>query len=182
MTSSPTGSQESAAAPSTVATDLSRAELLRALSFGLLAVVVAGVLGWVALFALGEPAASIRPVFYLIGLAGALFAGMATVWLHGRLANLRGDLGAAATGRLMAARIQALLAAGFAVKLGVLVVGVFGLRQFSIGEVPTKFADLATFAVTFAAAALLCQVTTAAFMARSMRQPRTQPPTHSDAL
>ena len=111
-----------------------------------------------------------------------LFAGMATVWLHGRLANLRGDLGAAATGRLMAARIQALLAAGFAVKLGVLVVGVFGLRQFSIGEVPTKFADLATFAVTFAAAALLCQVTTAAFMARSMRQPRTQPPTHSDAL
>jgi hypothetical protein len=103
------------------------------------------------------------------------------VWLHGRLANLGGDLGAAATGRLMAARIQALLAAGFAVKLAVLVIGVFGLRQITVGDAPTKFSDLATFAVTFAAAALVCQLTIAAQMARSMRQLRGAPTNHSDA-
>ncbi len=164
-----------------VATDLSRADLLRALTFGLAAVGVAGALGWVVLFGVGEPAAEIRPSFYAIGLAGAAFAGITTVWLHGRLANLGGDLGAAATGRLMAARIQALLAAGFAVKLAVLVIGVFGLRQITVGDAPTKFSDLATFAVTFAAAALVCQLTIAAQMARSMRQLRGAPMNRSDA-
>ena len=178
--------QHAVAAPSAVDSDLSRVELLRALTFGLLAIVVAGAVGWAVLFWGGAGASDIRPAFYMLGLGGAAFAGIMTVWLHGRLASLQSGQGAAVTGRLVAARMQALLASGFAVKLGVLVVGFFGLRRITIGGVPTKFTDVATFAVTFAAAALLCQLTTAALMARSMRRGRgpalvAHPDAHPDA-
>ena len=174
------GANPQQAVPAIASGDLSRVELLGALSFGLLAVVVAGVLGWGALFWGGAQADGIRPTFYMLGLAGAAFAGIVTVWLHGRIAGLRGGHDAALSGRLIAARMQGLLAAGFVVKLAVLVLGFFFVRRITIDGSPTKFTDVATFAVTFAAAALLCQLATAARLSRSMRQLQGARPAHND--
>jgi hypothetical protein len=70
----------------------------------------------------------------------------------------------------MAGRLQSLLAAAFGVKLAVLTIGVFSLRQSG-----AKFEETTTFAVTFAGGALLCQLATAAFLARALRHRPTQP-------
>ena len=64
-------------------------------------------------------------------------------------------------GRLLATRLQSLLAAAFAVKLVSLVLAVLVLRQLG-----TKFDDIATFAIAFAGGALLCQVVMALVLAR----------------
>ena len=67
-----------------------------------------------------------------------------------------------------------MVAAGFGAKLVVLVAGVFLLRAtpLRLNEVAAdvKFADLASFAVTFAGAALVMQLITAASIARSLRR------------
>lgn len=102
--------------------------------------------------------------FGALGAMAALGAAMVAVWLHGRFLSGRGAERFAGDGRLLAAHLQGLLAAAFAVKLLVLIAVVFALRQQGV-----KFDDIATFAVTFAAASLLCQVTTAACLARSIR-------------
>lgn len=109
------------------------------------------------------PATSL--LYYAMGLAAALFAGMLALILHGRFLDPRAAAPFARDGRLLAARLQSLLAAAFAVKLGVLVAVVLVLRQLG-----TKFADSATFAITFAGGALLCQMVTAFVLARAVQQ------------
>ncbi len=102
--------------------------------------------------------------FGALGAVAAIVAAIVAVWLHGRFLSGRGAERFAGDGRLLAGHLQGLLAAAFAVKLLVLVVAVFALRQQGV-----KFDDVATFAVTFAGASLLCQVTTAACLARAVR-------------
>lgn len=116
--------------------------------------------------------------YFVTGYAAAVFAAMIGVWLHGRFLDGRrvAALGAAFASdpRLQASRLQSLLAAAFGGKLFVLIVGVFGLRQAG-----AKFADITTFAVTFAGASLLCQLATAGFLSRAvqLRGGRAQAPT-----
>jgi hypothetical protein len=100
-----------------------------------------------------------------LGLGGALLAGLSTLVLHGRFLDPRTTAPFAHDGRLVGARLQTLLAAGFAVKLALLIAAVLVLRQWG-----TKFAHVATFAVTFAGAALACQLATAACLARALRR------------
>lgn len=75
--------------------------------------------------------------------------------------------------RLMSGRIQSLLAAAFAIKLLVLLAGVFGLRQAGV-----KFEATVAFAVAFAAAALACQFAAAAYLSRVLgaRRSSSNPP------
>ena len=139
--------------------------LTRALGVALLVVgVAAGVVGGLV-FGLGALPMSGLP-YYGLGIGGALFAGMLALWLHGRLIDSRATIPYAGDGRLLAGRLQSLLAAAFAVKLALLTIGVFSLRQSG-----AKFADTTIFAVTFAGGALLCQLATAAFLARALRYP-----------
>ena len=140
------------------------ASLLRALLRA--SAVVLGAAGGVGglLFGGGVlPMASL--VYFAMGIAAALFAGMLALILHGRFLDPRAAAPFARDGRLLAARLQSLLAAAFAVKLGVLVAVVLVLRQLG-----TKFADSATFAITFAGGALLCQMVTAFVLAQAVQQ------------
>ena len=144
-----------------------RTALLRALGVGIaVAIALAAAVG-AALSAAGAlPAEALA--YYVVGVGAALFAAMLTVWLHGRFATTT-----AAGGRSPASRLQSLLAAAFAVKLGVLVLGFVLLRQFPLAEAAdggAKFAWLATFAVTFAGSALACQLATAGALARALRR------------
>jgi hypothetical protein len=102
--------------------------------------------------------------FYLAGVGTAALACLLALVLHGRFLDPRAQGPFARDAQLLAARLQGLLAAAFGAKLGVLVVAFFVLRQLG-----TKFADLATFCVTFAGGALLCQIVTAAVLARSLQ-------------
>jgi len=118
------------------------------------------------------------PYYVALGTAAALLAGMAAVWLHGRLLDKNASVPFASDGRLMASRVRSLLAAAFGVKLAVLVIGVVALRQSGV-----KFAELAAFCVTFAAASLVCQLATAFSLSRAIGRHRkpaassTRPPT-----
>ena len=138
-------------------------QLTRALGVALLVVGVAAAVVGGLVFGLGWLPGSALP-YYMLGIGAALFAGMLALWLHGRLLDPRAAMPYAGDGRLMAGRMQSLLAAAFGVKLVVLTIGVFALRQSG-----AKFADTTTFAVTFAGGALLCQLATAAFLARTLR-------------
>ncbi len=102
--------------------------------------------------------------FYCGGIGLALVAGMLALVLHGRFLDPKASAPFGHDARLLAGRLQGLLAAAFAAKLGVLVVAFFVLRQFG-----AKFADTATFCITFAAAALLYQLVTAGVLVRQMR-------------
>lgn len=162
-----------------------RAELLRALFAALFVIALLGV-GLTPLLFAAAPAdaaaaslvlpESARP-YYLIGLAAAGFAAVFTIWVHGRFAAARAPIGQGmggqgmngqGAGALVAGRLQSLLAAAFGVKLFVLVVGVLALKRFPIGAEPPKFLETATFAVSFAGAALLCQLVTALLLARAL--------------
>jgi hypothetical protein len=136
--------------------------LLRAFAVAAAVVTVAAAAVLGALRALGAIAADALP-FAGLGVAAALFAGMATLMLHGRFLDPRTTAPFANDGRLAGARLQTLLAAAFAVKLAVLVAAVLVLRQIGV-----KFTDVAAFAVTFAAAALACQVATATCLVRAL--------------
>ncbi|MBL8756045.1 MAG: hypothetical protein JNK15_22310 [Planctomycetes bacterium] len=140
--------------------------LLRAFVRAAVVVVASGAVVGVGLF----PAA-VLPLeavpFYGAGLAAALLAGMVALLLHGRIYDRRANAIYAGDGRLLAQRLQSLLAAALGAKLAILVLSFFVLRACGV-----KFADTATFAVTFAGGALLCQLATAMSLARSM-QPRS---------
>lgn len=131
----------------------------KALGFGLSMVLVAGGVAW-----LGGLLPPDLVSFVAAGACAAVGAAMVAVWLHGRFLagntarRLSGD------GQLLAGHLQGLLAAAFAVKLVFLVVAVFVLRQQDV-----KFQALAAFAIAFATASLLCQVATAAYLARAIQ-------------
>jgi len=97
------------------------------------------------------------------GCAAALLATGLALVVHGRfldrraLASLRGDP------RLMAARLQGLMAAALMIKLATVTIGVLVLRSQGV-----KFQEVAAFAVAFAAASLVCQVTAAGTLVRAM--------------
>lgn len=143
--------------------------LARALGVALLVVGATATVVGALVFGLGALTSDALP-YYGLGIGAALFAGMLALWLHGRLLDPRATIPYAGDGRLMAGRMQSLLAAAFGVKLVVLTIGVFSLRQSG-----AKFADTTTFAVTFAGGALLCQLATAAFLARTLRHRPTRP-------
>ena len=162
---------------------VTRAALLRALVTAVVVVLAAGsALGLLLfggtifgsrIFGGRDMLPSSAAPYYAIGLGAAGFAAFFTIWLHGRFAAVGLPPGAgsdpARVGHLITARLQTLLAAAFAVKLAVLVLGLLVLKQFPLGEEPAKFADTATFAVSFAGAALLCQLVTSLLLARSLR-------------
>ena len=151
--------------------DGTRAGLLRALLVAVTLVTVVGLGLGLLLFGGDALLPKDALPFYIAGLTAAGFAAMLTVWLHGRFAATPAPTGdPARTGHLITARLQSLLAAAFGVKLVVLVLGVLIIKQFPLGEEPAKFSQLATFAVTFAGAALLCQLGTAFALARTLRR------------
>ena len=153
---------------------ITRALLLRALMTAVALVLVLGSVVGVVLFAGSELAPQDALPHYVIGLCMAGVAAMLTVWLHGRFAAVSppgADRDPALAGALAKSRLQSLLAAAFGVKLAVLVLGVLVLKQFPLGEGPTKFAQIATFALTFAGGALLCQLATAGVLATTLRRP-----------
>lgn len=144
--------------------------LVRALSVALGCVGL--VLAMVGAFAYGLGSLPTETLpYYGLGAGAALFAGMVVLWLQGRLLDPRATIPYAGDGRLMAGRMQSLLAAAFGVKLFVLTVGFLGLRMGG-----AKFAETTTFAVTFAGGALLSQLATAAFLARALQHRPDRPP------
>jgi hypothetical protein len=135
-------------------------------AFGLAAVLVLGIGAAVGvpLFAAGALASADWP-FFALGIAAALLAGMLALLLHGRFLDPRTTAPFAKDGQLLAGRLQSLLAAAFGAKLAVLIAGVMALRFAGV-----KFAGMATFAITFAGAALLCQLATATSLARAVQR------------
>ncbi|MBL8736816.1 MAG: hypothetical protein JNL12_10345 [Planctomycetes bacterium] len=105
--------------------------------------------------------------FALLGVAAALVASGAAVLLKGgflgdrAMASLHGD------GRLLASRLQGILAAGLVLKLAVVTIGVLALRTQQL-----KFELVTTFAVAFAAASLVGQVTVAGIVWRALSRRR----------
>jgi hypothetical protein len=153
-----------AATPAASGVDLGGA-LLRAFGAAAAVVVGIGVAAGVVLFVWPGLLPADAMAFYATGLGAALLAGMVALWLHGRFLDPAATAPFAKDGRLLAGRLQSLLAAAFAAKLAVLVAGVLVLRAAGV-----KFADAATFAVTFAGGALLCQLATAFSLARAVQQ------------
>lgn len=139
--------------------------LLRALTTATTIVLVVATVVGAVIFALLRALPAESLVYYAAGVAAALFAGMLALFLHGRFLDPRASAPFARDGRLLATRLQSLLAAAFGAKLAVLVLGVLIVRQLG-----AKFAESATFAITFAGGALLCQLVTAAVLARSVQR------------
>lgn len=137
---------------------LSSALLLSAYARAAMLVVLLGTMAW----GLGFVAAD-RVGMLALGVGAALFASGAAVLLKGgflgdrAMATMHGD------GRLLAARLQSILAAGLGLKLATVTLGVLWLRSQQ-----TKFELVTTFAVAFAAAALVCQVTVAGILWRAL--------------
>ncbi|MCA8977387.1 MAG: hypothetical protein KDC98_21880 [Planctomycetes bacterium] len=100
--------------------------------------------------------------YMAFGVLAALVAGAVALWLNGLFLSAGQRDGLAADGAILAGRLQGLLAAAFGVKLAVVVIAVFALRQAGV-----KFEATATFCVTFAAVSLISQLTTASMLARS---------------
>lgn len=153
-----------AGAPSArVSSGLSRSLLLTAYSRAAMLVVLLGAMAWGLGLVPNERAGMLA-----LGLAAALFASGAAVLLKGgflgdrAMASMHGD------GRLLAARLQSILAAGLAMKLATVTVGVLALRSQQV-----KFELVTTFAVAFAAAALVCQVTVAGILWRALSRRAT---------
>lgn len=143
----------------TTAHDPLRALLVRGLARGALAAAVVGGLAW----SLGAAPAGAGPYLGL-GVLVAIVAAAAALWLNGRF--LATDAGGGATrldGALLGARLQGLLAAALMVKLAVL-----GIAMFALHRAGVKFEALATFCVAFAAASLICQLTSAGYLSRAL--------------
>lgn len=159
----PTSHQRAAHGPA--AGDL-HAMLLRASWRG--AGVVVGLAAGVGLLLFGPFAllAGDASPFYASGVGLALLAGMLALFVHGRFLDPRTTAPFARDARLLGGRLQGLLAAAFAAKLGVLVLAFVALRQLG-----AKFADIAVLCIAFAAYALVYQLVTACFLARAL-QPR----------
>lgn len=167
----PTGLTERGGLPSGgavfVGTSIDLPVLLSALRFGALVVCSLAVVVWLCGF-VPEPLVG----HATMGLAASLFAAVLALWLHGRFLDARAAAPYAGDGRLMAGRLQALLATAFGAKLAVLVVGMIALRQAGV-----KFDAMAAFCVTFAAVSLVCQVAIASYLSRQLRyRPVRHPP------
>lgn len=139
--------------------------LLQAMAFGIGTVAVVVAIAWLTGLL---PAGSVD--FVALGAGAALAAGVLALWLHGRFLDARAAQPIARDGRLMAGRLQGLLAAAFAVKLAALVLGMLYLSQFGV-----KFADKASFCIAFAGASLVSQLATAGYLARVLNRRRTEP-------
>ncbi|MCA8954285.1 MAG: hypothetical protein KDE27_32555 [Planctomycetes bacterium] len=108
-----------------------------------------------------------------LGAAAALVAAAASLAVHGRFLRTgsaadgahanAGALLAARLQALLAARLQALLAASLLIKLAVLGLALVALWRFGV-----KFEHTATFCVAYAAASLICQITSAGYVFRSL--------------
>jgi hypothetical protein len=94
--------------------------------------------------------------------AALLATGLALV-LHGRFLDRRTLTSRRGDPRLMASRLQGLMAAALMIKLATVTIGVLVLRSQGV-----KFQEVAAFAVAFAAASLVCQVTAAGTLVRAM--------------
>jgi hypothetical protein len=101
--------------------------------------------------------------YFAAGIGASLIAALLAICVHSRFLDGRKSAAFAHDGRLMAGRLQALLAVAFGAKLAVLVLGVVVLRQAGV-----KFEALATFCITFAAVSLVCQLATAAYLSRAL--------------
>lgn len=134
----------------------------RALGFGSLLVLAFAALAWGSGLVNGDVTGS-----YLFGIGSALAAAMVAVWLHGRFLDPKTTAPFARDGRLVASRLQSLLAAAFGVKLAMLVLGLVALRQSGV-----KFPGIATFGISFAGASLVCQVATAWYLSRAIHRRR----------
>lgn len=100
--------------------------------------------------------------FMVLGAGAALGATGLAVALHSRVLDRRFAASMGHDPKLIAGRLQGLLAVGMLLKLLTVTVGVLWLRSAGV-----KFDAVATFAVTFAAAALVCQVVAAGSLVRS---------------
>jgi len=136
----------------------SAVDLLPALLRGSLAV---GLLAAGAWFTGALPAAN-QP-YVALGAGAALAATGLAVILHSRVLDRRFPASMANDPKLIAGRLQGLLAVGLLFKLFTVTVGVLWLRAVGV-----KFDAVATFAVAFAAAALVCQVTVAGILWRAL--------------
>lgn len=131
---------------------------------------VAGLVGTV-LFGATDWLPPAQLLFFGLGVGAALLATMVALLVHGRMLDRRREAPYAGDGRLLASRLQSLLAAAFALKLGMLVLGMLALRQAG-----AKFQDTATFGVTFVAAGLVAQLSAAGYLARALqRRPQAVP-------
>jgi hypothetical protein len=135
--------------------------LTRAVALAFVVVLLAAVLfAWLLSGPVGLLQAESMP-YYGSGVAAAVLAGIVTVWFHGRFLATRPLPASPQAGLLMATRLQSLLGLALGVKLAVLVLGVLAVKRTG-----AKFGDVATFAVTFAGASLVCQLATAGFLVR----------------
>jgi hypothetical protein len=100
--------------------------------------------------------------YFALGVGLAFAAGGAALLAHSRLFRRRQNAAGAADPRLQAMRVQAMLGLGFVAKLLGLAAGVGALVAADV-----KFAGIATFAVTFAAASLSFQLCAAVSMGRT---------------
>jgi hypothetical protein len=99
-----------------------------------------------------------------LGCGAALLASGAALLLHGRILDRRAGKNASSnSGRAIAARLQTLLATGLLLKLAAVTIGVLSLRSQQV-----KFEGIAAFAVAFAAASLVCQLTAAGTLVRAL--------------
>lgn len=134
----------------------------RAFGFAVLVVVLCAAPVW----ALGLVPQDGVP-YFAAGIGASLIAALLAICVHGRFLDNRLDARAPAAlahdGRLLAGRLQALLAVAFGAKLAVLVLGVIVLQQAGV-----KFEALATFCITFAAVSLVSQLATAAYLSRAL--------------
>lgn len=122
--------------------------------------------GVVVLLAAIAAAAGLAPEgaapYLALGVGAAIAATGFAVVFHGRILDRRFAAGLANDPRLIAGRLQGLMALGLLAKLAAVTVGVLTLRAAGV-----KFGGVATFCVAFAAGALACQLVTAMLVARS---------------
>ncbi|MCA8966383.1 MAG: hypothetical protein H6838_07025 [Planctomycetes bacterium] len=133
------------------------------LALGRALLTVVGVLGalFVATWLSGAVAAENLPwVGY--GVALALVGGALALLVHRRIFDRRATAHLGNDPRLLSMRLQGLLGLGFGIKVALVLVAVFVLRGNDV-----KFPQLAAFAVAFAAASLVAQLTLANALVRS---------------
>jgi hypothetical protein len=116
-----------------------------------------------ALFATGQLNAETMP-FYVGGIALAVLAGAVTLRIGGRVFDPRSLADCGGDAKLLAGRMQGLLATGMLVKLAALTAGMLTLRQTG-----AKFASTATFGVSFVGGALAVQLAATALLLRAQR-------------
>lgn len=153
----------SASDPVAASDETFQAVLLRSLASGAAVTVGLGGLAW----AVGAAPAGTEG-FLGLGIAVAILAAVAAMWVNGRFLATRAGAGAGALPAdpaILAGRLQGLLAAALMVKLAVLVIAMFALFRFGV-----KFEATATFCIAFASASLVVQLTAAGLLSRHLGQ------------